>query len=56
MLETVTDDKYGFRIAQYVTNNSNNQKEAKKLADMSAQRLHTNDFTGCRYLKINKPK
>ena len=28
--QTVTDDKYGFKIAHYVTNNSNNQKEAKK--------------------------
>ena len=45
--QTVTDDKYGFRIAHYVTNNSNDQKEAKKLTDMTAQRLHTDDFTIC---------
>ena len=45
--QTVTDHKYGFRIAHYVTNHPNDQKEAKKLADLTAQRLHTDDFTIC---------
>lgn len=45
--QTVTDDKYGFRIAHYLTNNTNDQKEAKKLTDMTTQRLHTDNFTIC---------
>lgn len=45
--QTVTDDKYGFRIVHYVTNHTNDQKEAKKLSDLTTQRLHTDNFTIC---------
>ena len=45
--QTVTDNKYGFRIVHYVTNNPNDKKEAKKLADLTAKRLHTDNFTIC---------
>lgn len=45
--QTVTDDKYGFRIIHYVTNNANYQKEAKKLTDLTTERLHTDEFILC---------
>ena len=45
--QTVTDNKYGFRIAHYITNASNDQKEAKKLVDLTTKRLHTNNYTIC---------
>ena len=44
---TVTDNKYGFRLEQYITNNTNNQKEVKKLADIIKERIHTDNFILC---------
>ena len=45
--QTVTDDKYGFRIVHYVTNNANDQKEVKKLTDLTTERLHADEFILC---------
>lgn len=45
--QTVTDDKYGFRIAHYITNSPNDKKEAKKLVDLTIEKLHTDKFTIC---------
>ena len=45
--QTVTDSKYGFRVAHYVTNNVNDQKEAKKIVDLTTKRLHTENYTIC---------
>ena len=45
--QTVTDEKYGFRIAHYITNNPNDEKEVKKLVDITTQRIHTDEFILC---------
>lgn len=45
--QTVTDKKYGFRIAHYITNAPNDQKEAKRVVDLTSTRLHTDDYTIC---------
>ena len=45
--QTVTDNKYGFRLVHYITNNTNDQKEIKRLVDMTTERIHTDDFTIC---------
>ena len=45
--QTVTDDKYGFRIAHYITNNPNDQQELTKIVEITTERLHTDNFTIC---------
>ena len=45
--QTVTDKKYGFRLAHYITNAPNDKKEAKKLVDLTTEKLHTDEFTIC---------
>ena len=45
--QTVTDCKYGFRLAHYITNAPNDQKEAKNLVDITTKSLHTDFFTIC---------
>ena len=45
--QTVTDNKYGFRLVHYITNNTNDEKEIKRLVDMTAERIHTDEFTIC---------
>ena len=45
--QTVTDNKYGFRLVHYITNNTNDQKEVKRLADMTTERIHTDNFIIC---------
>ena len=45
--QTVTDNKYGFRLVHYITNNPNDQKEIKRLVDMTKERIHTDNFTIC---------
>lgn len=45
--QTVTDNKYGFRLVHYITNNTNDQKELKKLVNMTKERIHTDKFTIC---------
>ena len=45
--QTVTDNKYGFRLVHYITNNANDQKEIKRLAEMTKERIHTDNFTIC---------
>ena len=45
--QTVTDNKYGFRIAHYITNAANDKKQAKKLVDLTAENLHTDQFIIC---------
>ena len=45
--QTVTDNKYGFRIAHYITNSSNDQQEITKIVELTTKRLHTDDFTIC---------
>ena len=45
--QTVTDNKYGFRLVHYITNNPNDQKEVKRLVDMTTERIHTDNFTIC---------
>ena len=45
--QTVTDNKYGFRIAHYITNAANDQKEAKKVVDLTIEKLHTDYFIIC---------
>ena len=45
--QTVTDNKYGFRLVHYITNNTNDQKELKRLADMTTERIHTDNFIIC---------
>ena len=45
--QTVTDNKNGFRIAHYLTSNSNDSEEAKRLVDITIERLHTDNFIIC---------
>ena len=45
--QTVTDNKNGFRIAHYLTTNTNDINEAKRLVDITAERLHTDNFIIC---------
>ena len=45
--QTVTDNKYGFRLVHYLTNNPNDQKEVKRLADMTKEKIHTDNFILC---------
>ena len=45
--QTVTDNKYGFRLVHYITNNTNDEKEIKRLVDMTAEKIHTDEFTIC---------
>ena len=45
--QTVIDNKHGFTVAHYITSNSNDQNEIKKIADMTAQRLGTDNFILC---------
>lgn len=45
--QTVTDNKCGFRLVHYITNNPNDQKEVKRLVDMTKERIHTDNFTIC---------
>ena len=45
--QTVTDNKNGFRLVHYITNNTNDQKEIKRLVDMTTERIHTDEFTIC---------
>ena len=45
--QTVTDNKYGFRLVHYITNNTNDQKEVKILVDMTTERIHTDNFIIC---------
>ena len=45
--QTVTDNKYGFRITHYLTNRPNDQKELKTLVELTTQRIHTENFTLC---------
>ena len=45
--QTVTDNKYGFRLAHYITNNTNDQKELKRLVELTTERIHTDEFTIC---------
>ena len=45
--QTVTDNKYGFRIVHYITNNPNDEKEVKRLVDMAGERLKTDEFILC---------
>lgn len=45
--QTVTDNKYGFRLVHYITNNPNDQKEVKRLVDMTTERIHTDNFIIC---------
>ena len=45
--QTVTDNKYGFRLAHYITNNTNDQKELKHLVELTTESLHTDNFIIC---------
>ena len=45
--QTITDNKYGFRIVHYITNNPNDEKEVKRLVDMTGERLKTDEFILC---------
>lgn len=45
--QTVTDNKYGFRLAHYLTNNPNDGKELIKLVNLTKEHIHTDDFTIC---------
>ena len=45
--QTVTDNKYGFRLVHYITNNTNDQKEIKRLVGMTTERIHTDNFIIC---------
>ena len=45
--QTVTDNKYGFRLVHYITNNTNDQNEIKRLVDMTTERIHTDNFIIC---------
>ena len=42
--QTVTDDKYGFRIAHLHYQQSNDQQELTKIVDITTERLHTDNF------------
>ena len=45
--QTVTDNKYGLRITHYITNNSNDENELYKMANITAQHLHKDNFILC---------
>ncbi len=45
--QTVTDNKYGFRIAHYITNVPIDQRESKKMVELATTRLHHDDFILC---------
>ena len=45
--QTVTDNKYGFRLAHYITNSANDQKELKRLVDITSEKIHTDNFIIC---------
>lgn len=45
--QTVTDNKNGFRLAHYITNNANDQKELKRLVDITTEKIHTDNFIIC---------
>lgn len=42
--QTVTDSKYGFRIAHYITNAPIDQRESKKMVELATERLHRDDY------------
>lgn len=45
--QTVTDNKFGFRIMHYLTNNTNDENELYKMANITAQHLHKDNFILC---------
>ena len=45
--QTVTDSKYGFRVAHYITNHSNDQKELKRLVDLTRGITHNRFHNMC---------
>lgn len=42
--QTVTDNKYGFRIAHYITNVPIDQRESKRMVELATERLHRDDY------------
>ena len=45
--QTVTDNKFGFRVMHYLTNNANDENELYKMANLTAQHLHKDNFILC---------
>ena len=54
--QIVTDNKHGFRLVHYITNNTNDREELKKLVDMTKERIHTDKFTICINNRYWNPK
>lgn len=45
--QTVTDNKYGFRVAHYITNNPKDQGELKRIVELISNHIHSNNYTIC---------
>ena len=45
--QTVTDNKYGFRIVHYLTNHSNDSNEIYHMVELTTERLRTDNYILC---------
>ena len=45
--QTVTDNKYGFRVAHYLTNSSNDEKELYNMVKLTTERIHSDNYILC---------